>query len=185
MMQNPSLYELAVQEASACREDRNHSNNNWDKINSMQYMLDAVIRTELMAAFPDLCGQVRLGISVGPGWIPLIVEACTQIKEQILDKNPGLLIQFVQIKEKFGGLRMYTRAASVDPQTGLPVMTDEFGSPILLPEHELAIALLHTIIEEAENKAAQTCEVCGNAGEHRISLHGYHHTACDAHVVLK
>ena len=171
------LYLEAVQEASACRKDKNRNN-------MLRFDLqDALIRTELISAFPELCGQVRLGIAIGPGWIPLVVEACTKIKEQILDKNPGLIVQFVQIKEKFGGLRMYTRAASIDLTTGLPVLTDEFGSPVLLPEHESAISLLNSIINEAEDKAAAVCEVCGDTGEHSISLSGYHHTTCEKHRI--
>lgn len=41
------------------------------------------------------------------GWGKLIEETCHEV-EKLLDEKQALAFRFIQIKEKFGGLRMYT-----------------------------------------------------------------------------
>jgi len=67
--------------------------------------------------------------SVGPGWTPLI--------EEVYDRKPDT-IDIVQVKEKFGGLRVY-----FEP------WNEEY----------------YNIIMRVENKSYQLCEECGKPGE--------------------
>lgn len=80
--------------------------------------------------------------SVGPGWSELV-----RAFHQACD-DAG--IDIVQVKEKFGGLRMYTGAA---------------------PKHILDLE------DRLEQKSFRVCELCGAAGKLRTS--GWMSTCCD------
>lgn len=90
-------------------------------------------RAEIMHRL-DILGvkYPRCGFSVGPGWVPIVFMALEKMKAAGWDCELG------QVKEKFGGLRIYT-----DGIQSLEI-TD--------------------IIHEAEAIAAQTCEDCGGPG---------------------
>jgi hypothetical protein len=92
---------------------------------------------------------IQLSIDVDAGWWKIVEEASAAI-EKLNQETPNMEIQATQIKEKFGGLRIYTNYT-----------TDE----------------VEAIIEEAEKKAAVTCETCGGPG----SLKGgsWLYTLCD------
>ena len=55
----------------------------------------------LAKAHPDLFADVRCGISIGIGWVPIILDLAEAIKSH------GKQVVVEQIKEKFGGLRFY------------------------------------------------------------------------------
>ena len=79
-------------------------------------------------------------------------------KHWIYDPSRGDWVKvpyLVQVKEKFGGLRIYG--------DGL------HDTPALIKE-----------IEAAEAQASKTCEVCGEAGE-MVSIKGYCTVRCDKH----
>jgi hypothetical protein len=83
--------------------------------------------------------------SVGPGWAELVrafFQAC---------EDAG--VEIVQVKEKFGGLRMYT------------------GNT---PEH------IWDLIADIERKSYKTCEDCGKRGKLRAG--GWVRTLCDEHA---
>lgn len=86
------------------------------------------------------------GFQVGPGWYELISELLSKIKKTKL--NSKFII--VQVKEKFGGLRVYTQHAN-DEQLEL--------------------------IEEYEKKSYEVCEDCGKPGTMRTD--DWHHVTCD------
>ena len=81
------------------------------------------------------------------GWHHLIEETIAKIKE--IDPD----IQFTQIKEKFGGLRIYVGRASEET---------------------------YDVIAEAEQKSYKTCEVCGQPGE-LDTKSGWWKTVCSEH----
>lgn len=70
---------------------------------------------------------------VGAGWIPLVEQAIDEI-----ESKGGFILQ---IKEKFGGLRIYTAGGDFDA--------------------------IDTIVRDAEQKAAVMCETCGQPGKIR------------------
>ena len=86
------------------------------------------------------------GVECGNGWerlyAPIIQRANTE----------G--VHIMQVKEKFGGLRIYVLAAS--------------------PEFQRAI-------EAAEKESYRICEVCGSPGMH-INDRGWLRTRCKNHV---
>lgn len=86
---------------------------------------------------PNLDPRFRfyMVVSIGKGWEPLVIDLHHKLRE--IDPD----YQIVQIKEKFGGLRYYTR------QT-LGVF-DEFRD----------------LINEAEELSFKTCEECGGTDE--------------------
>ena len=93
----------------------------------------------------------------GDGWIPLIEEAKTiiakynqKLKEEDLDAEP---LEFIQIKEKWGGLRIY-----------LNYYVQEIADQIY----------------ELESKSLNICEHCGtNKNVKRDWTHGWIMTLCD------
>ena len=97
------------------------------------------------------------GFCCGKGWFGLIYELSQQIETIAVDmKNRGCpedeLPIVVQVKEKFGGLRVYMCNQNDD------------------------ISLL---IEQAEAKSHRVCERCGQAGE-TYSDDGWYRTECES-----
>lgn len=67
-------------------------------------------------------------------------------------------IKFIQIKEKFGGLRIYA--------TNIPENINDS---------------VRDIIRIAESKSLTTCDVCGQTGELR-NADGWYRTRCTKHI---
>lgn len=88
------------------------------------------------------------GIECGDGWESLIDFVCEKLSEY--DETKKLGIQFVQIKEKFGGLRIYTN------------ISDEF---------------IEAILDVAEDVSLMTCEDCGRKGK-TYDFNGWYRTVC-------
>lgn len=94
------------------------------------------------------------GFECGDGWFDVIWKASQKL-ESILQALPeDERFRAAQIKEKFGGLRLYLDGPST-------------------PEAE-------EIIREAEALASQTCEDCGQPGSVDRS-HPWVRTLCDEH----
>ena len=89
------------------------------------------------------------GPQVAAGWLPIVDEMLVALKD--------LPITIVQIKEKFGQLRVYADDVTYEQAT------------------EIA-----EIIEIATYKARHTCEICGKPGKPvNTNILG---VRCDAHV---
>jgi hypothetical protein len=82
------------------------------------------------AAAPPTESLMCFGCACGDGWFDLIEETCKKITEN----DPDNTVIFVQIKEKFGQLRIYFNGG---------------------PEE------IHKIVGEAERRSAHICENCG------------------------
>jgi hypothetical protein len=91
----------------------------------------------------------------GDGWADLLYEAAVRLNEHIqtLPEEVREDIVVLQVKEKFGTLRLY-----------VSYYTEK----------------IEEIIKEAEDKSKTTCETCGKAGMLRGSVWFY--TACDEHT---
>lgn len=107
-----------------------------------------VLGNEVYFPAPNACG------GVGWGWFDLVERLCNDV-EKMLDESGGFC-HFFQMKEKFGGLRLYVSAPTR--------------------------AILNRI-NEAENESLKTCEICGNPGEPRGG--GWIVTRCDEHAPNK
>ena len=103
---------------------------------------------------PELGVQHTLmcfGFECGKGWNPLLVNLFDEIQKL----NPSDEFEIVQVKEKFGTLRVYTEGSS----------------------GEVIDNQIDKLIEEAELKASKTCEHCGSDGEMN-GQGGWYRTIC-------
>jgi hypothetical protein len=106
---------------------------------------------ELCRKYPMLYAQRRRraqetcmcwGFDCGDGWKGIIDAASARLEEinrSIPDDQPK--VEAVQVKEKFGGLRIYTGS----------VPSSRYDE-------------IRAIIGEAEGKSLETCESCGKPG---------------------
>jgi len=116
----------------------------------------------------------RTSCHVPTGWF-VIVDKMFQDINAVLDEAEAAQFQIIQIKEKFGGLRVcqdwefqgwgYWRPLEDPPLPGL---------------HQ-GFERLFLIIEDAIRRAEQTCLRCGNPGSLRM-IKGWHAPLCAAHA---
>lgn len=108
---------------------------------------------ELTKKFPNILGKTIRRYGMSVGEGWLPIIERTCEKLSELDLTEDF--EAVQIKEKFGGLRFYTSYS-----------TEE----------------IHKIIDEAEEEALRTCEVCGENGEDKVCRRhgGWIKTLCDS-----
>ena len=92
-------------------------------------------------------------IHVGDGWYKIIDTLCFKLTLTIGAEG----IQVMQVKEKFGALRFY-------------VMFNNISSEDMQKANDL--------IDEAELKSINTCEICGAEGK-RSTVNGYMVTRCN------
>lgn len=86
---------------------------------------------------------------VGKGWRLIVDKAVAELQ------SSGAII--LQVKEKFGGLRIYYGSITNNNQ-----------------------AKLETIVRAAEAEAAKTCEGCGKPGTGKV-INGWVKTVCPEH----
>lgn len=120
------------------------------------------LQDKLYERFPALYRQHTLdmrqtcmcwGFDVDDGWFDLIWMLSLALEDE--SKQTGAVIEAVQVKEKFGGLRFYTGPC-----------TDRG----------------YTLINLAERMADMTCEVCGKHGRTTSKPSGWLKTVCKAHA---
>jgi hypothetical protein len=112
---------------------------------------------EMIPAYVHEVGYTRLlaKSSVGPGWAKLIDKVFDKLEDLTSGSGQILLTpRIVQVKEKFGGLRIYTSGEGNHP-------IDDF-------------------VYEIEIESFTICETCGKPG----SLRGgsWYKTLCDEHA---
>jgi hypothetical protein len=113
-------------------------------------------RAAFVARFPRLHhwpdGRERTFFSAcGRGWISLLERVYI-----LAEADERAIIG--QIKEKYGGLRVYLEHGSVNPE-------------------------LLRVIDEVEAKSESMCEVCGADARTAESARGWIRTLCDAHLL--
>lgn len=146
---------------------------NYAEFNNLRQVF---ISEMLLKNFPDLWPQSNFEISIGIGWIDIIRELCEEI-QLLIKNNPGINVKFLQIKEKFGGLRAYVRIWSVN-EDGTAMM-DENGIPSHAKPHDEIYHQIDRLIASAEAKAEKTCRVCREPGEQH---HGSFAVVCNKHI---
>jgi len=85
--------------------------------------------------FPDIHGDpmktcLAWGLAIGDGWADMFEKLCADIKAA----DPPENFQFLQVKEKFGGLRAYYSTGN---------------------------EAIHKLVSDAENESYKICESCG------------------------
>ena len=101
------------------------------------------LHNETFEPFRDMFKQ-SFGVSTIPGWYPLVEKLLLDIRA--LPKDDGM-VRVNQIKEKFGGLRVYVEVSG----------SDDFKERV------------RDMIEQAEKEASHTCEFCSDPGVLRTS----------------
>ncbi len=96
------------------------------------------------------------------GWRDL-VRALFAGLAAVMAGAPGGRLRILQVKEKFGGLRVYRGPAE---------------GTVLTDAHWAAIAALAAA---AEARSFETCDACGAPGRLRVRA-GWYATRCDAHA---
>lgn len=101
----------------------------------MKTELQAKIIEEFPTFFPDIFGDpmktcLAWGLAIGDGWYPLFHQLCRDIAKTVPPED----FQFLQIKEKFGGLRAYYSHGN---------------------------SYIGDLISKAENESYKICESCG------------------------
>lgn len=139
----------------------------------------ALLKRRYPAQFEDLPNYM---VSIEPGWFELIEEACRRI-DALLTNEEKALFRWRQIKEKFGGLRMYWNEGGfymdfIGPDS-LAHVVAEPERPQLSQQTRERIA---GIVAEAAKKASTRCQICGAPGTLRRRGDGWLVTACDRHV---
>lgn len=141
---------------------------------------------ELKAAFPYMFARPMdtWAFSFARGWFPIIVHACNSIDALVRHDKYQHRFHWVQIKEKFGTLRLYWQARGMK---GVRVdLITPTGVLSAVPTAEgkgcdgLVATQIWRIVRAAEEKSARTCIVCGAAGTLRGG--GWALTLCDEHA---
>lgn len=105
---------------------------------------------EIIDTFPELFPETKQ-LECGPGWNQIVYDMCKEIQRVANEKKSHIYV--LQIKEKFGGLRVY-----------LSSYFDEIDE----------------IIDRAEELAYVTCEICGGPG--KTYNDGWFETLCEEHA---
>ena len=120
------------------------------------------LEKELLIKYPKLFRQHGLspqetcmcwGVECGDGWFTLLNTLCHLIRHHVdwkQKKDPEFNVEFSQIKEKFGTLRVY--ANGID-------------------------SYVEGLIAMAEAMSSNICERCGNPG--KVRNRGWIQTLCD------
>ena len=163
----------------------------------------------LLGVFPHLFSyfiktyedRAKHQFAVGDGWYPIIYEACEAIADLRCKYSNSLVkTDFVQIKEKFGTLRLYEwtkveneswfsqRFRKIDGWVRTQMCKRGFYKAYWSMHrfrrkwlYETLYEKVSTIIGKAEGKSSRVCEVCGGAGK-RCNPSGYWIlTLCEKH----
>jgi len=91
------------------------------------WMAGAPDMSDFPKKYPELFENVYCGYSCGVGWHPLLHKLCKQIQHHAERKK--MEVRIAQIKEKFGGVRVYLDGAD-DYIYGLIAMAEDVSSLI-------------------------------------------------------
>lgn len=128
---------------------------------------------EIKERYPELLSTAI--IELPKGWEGLFVQAlCVMGKwlwyDGYINKDVTALdyVQVLQVKEKFGGFRLYFDLHKVP--------CDYLGQDI----SKRLFERLHGVVDFAESLSYTICQECGERGELR-DIGGYYATFCDKH----
>jgi len=131
---------------------------------------------KLIRKHPRLSRPRLHGWEIDVGWVG-IVDRYFDIVDRVVPESVGFKV--VQIKEKFGGLRLCCQP--VLPQMKIRQTDDDVivsHQPRKLEPWELELQMAKTL---AEQRSYFVCERCGQPGRLRVR-DGYYFTACDEHA---
>jgi len=131
---------------------------------------------KLIRKHPRLSRPRLHGWEIDVGWLG-IVDQYFDVVDHVVPENVGFKV--VQIKEKFGGLRLYCQP--VHPQ----IKTRQTDDDVIVSHQPRKLELWEQELQMAKTLAEQrsyfVCERCGQPGRLRVR-DGYYFTACDVHA---
>jgi len=114
---------------------------------------------------------VTVGFNCFVGWYPILTRFFDEVAAALAE-NPGIVFEPWQVKEKFGGLRIYY----IVPRTPQPRTLDT-----QVIREDDARRRIDAAYERAEREAEHTCDVCGSPGVLRVR-EGWFATRCATHA---
>lgn len=117
-----------------------------------------ILEETFRADYPRLTNNVYF--AVDDGWYDLLRDMFAEVEYEVKSRNIVDEVSFVQIKEKFGGLRAYfeiNQCADGDYEA------------------------LTQVVSKYEKQSMTVCEICGAAAR-RSQKGGYIRTLCEACV---
>lgn len=101
-------------------------------------------------------------------WMSIVVATCEQIDE-ILTSDAKESFAWSQIKEKYGGLRMYFEGQAKRVDIFTPTRLYSYWEPNIWPTTHWT-QRAHQVALVAEKRSRTVCYVCGNPGGLRTHL---------------
>lgn len=120
------------------------------------YEKSLLLARALKRRFPSQFADLPLARHWPVGWHGIVTGVCQNAADL------GIPVQWVQITEKFGGLRMYRKGGRLRLDYISP---SQVASVSLQAETETQ---LDEVIDQAELKSEHTCMRCGKAGGKRV-----------------
>jgi len=102
----------------------------------------------------------KIWSDLSPGWYEVVDRFCSRV-ETTLPADELRRLKFLQLKEKFGTLRIHVEYRG------------RHTSPAWLAVRKM--------IDSAQEEADKSCQVCGARSELR-QVNGWHMTLCDQHL---
>lgn len=137
---------------------------------------------KLIRKHPRLSRPKLHGWEIDVGWVGL-VDQYFDVVDRVVPDDIGFDV--VQIKEKFGGLRLYCRPVRQGEDAPTFFALDEISTGLSIrlqprrqEEWEKELQMAKVL---AEQRSYYTCERCGDIGRLRVR-DGFYFTACDAHA---
>lgn len=150
------------------------------------------LQKKLFEKYPSIFQQKDLpmtqtcmcwGIETGDGWYDLIDNLCKWISNQV-KWNPHVfpLIEFTQVKEKYGGLRIYfgqkymeEKEFNIYKKDKTSIKNKNFND--WMKNTEKGYYEISGVISFAEALSYRICEICGKPG--KPNKGGWISTLCD------
>jgi hypothetical protein len=134
---------------------------NWHEVEDIWY--------EEVAKFNNVRINWTTG-TCGPGWWRPLLAALREV-DIIMEKHPSFELTILQIKEKFGELRIYRQLQKKGHDYESAAFADDSGAELR--------DQIGTILDSVVETCRSLCEVCGEPGELRPL--GWIKTLCDKH----
>ena len=127
-------------------------------------------------------------IECGNGWYDLIDLACRAINSELVAREKYEEVKYnivvTEIKEKFGGLRMYYDSFAELPAQQKNTESNVIEDPYSNPSVARGLGIIDGVIRMAELYSYHVCENCGNRGECDPKA-SYHRTECMACYTMR
>jgi len=127
----------------------------------------------------------RYNPSIGEGWTPIFKRLCAQIDE-VLPTDAKRRFRLVQVKQKFGGLRVYFRFVGKKTRLWVVVQFPQGLVGTFKPQAAGDLERqVQDLIDVAAGEAANTCETCGRQPAEIDGTGGWLVTLCEEHRALR